>query len=37
MTRENELLHRLRQGDASCWEELVYMYYEDILRYCVYH
>ena len=37
MTRENELLHRLRQGDASCWEELVSMYYEDILRYCVYH
>lgn len=37
MTRENELLHRIRRGDASCWEELVSMYYEDILRYCIYH
>ncbi len=37
MTRENELLHRIKQGDTSCWEELVSMYYEDILRYCIYH
>lgn len=37
MTRENELLHRIKKGDTSCWEELVSMYYEDILRYCIYH
>ncbi len=37
MTRENELLHRIKKGDTSCWEELVSMYYEEILRYCIYH
>ena len=37
MTRENELLHRIKKGDTSCWEELVSIYYEDILRYCIYH
>lgn len=37
MTRENELLHQIRKGDSSCWEELASMYYEDILRYCIYH
>lgn len=37
MTRENELLHQIKKGDTSCWEELVSLYYEDILRYCIYH
>ena len=37
MTRENELLHLIKKGDASCWDELISMYYEDILRYCIYH
>lgn len=37
MTREKELLHQIKKGDTSCWEELVSMYYEDILRYCIYH
>ncbi len=37
MTRENELLHRIRKGDTLCWEELVSIYYEDIFRYCIYH
>ena len=37
MTRENELLHQIKKGNISCWEELVSMYYEDILRYCIYH
>ena len=37
MTRENELLRKIEKGDASCWEELASMYYDDILRYCLYH
>ena len=37
MTRENELLQKIEKGDASCWEELAAMYYDDILRYCLYH
>lgn len=37
MTRENELLRKIEKGDASCWEELAAMYYDDILRYCLYH
>lgn len=37
LTREKELLQRIKRGDNSCWEELVSMYYDDILRYCIYH
>ncbi len=37
MTREDELLYKIKKGDASCWEELISIYYEDIFRYCIYH
>ena len=37
LTRENELLHQIKKGNTSCWDELVSLYYEDILRYCIYH
>ena len=37
MTRENELLKKIAKGENEYWEELIRMYYEDILRYCIYH
>lgn len=37
MTREKELLQQIKKGDTSGFEELVSMYYSDILRYCIYH
>lgn len=37
MTRENELLKKIAKGETEYWEELIGMYYEDILRYCIYH
>ena len=36
MTRENELLKKIAKGETEYWEELIGMYYEDILRYCIY-
>lgn len=35
--REEILLKRLRAGDASAMDELVRMYYPEILRYCKWH
>ena len=35
--RENELLRKIAKGETEYWEELIGMYYEDILRYCIYH
>ena len=35
--REEILLKRLRAGDASAMDELVRMYYSEILRYCKWH
>ena len=37
LTRENELLRKIAKGETEYWEELIGMYYEDILRYCIYH
>ncbi len=37
MTREDELIQRMGQGDAGAVEELIGMYYPEILRYCLWH
>lgn len=37
MTREDELLKRIGRGDKAATEELIKMYYPDILRYCLWH
>lgn len=37
MTREDELFGRIEQGDANAAEELIAMYYPEILRYCVWN
>lgn len=37
MTREDELLKRIEQGDRSATDELIQMFYPDILRYCLWH
>lgn len=37
MTREDQLIKRCKAGDAEALDELVRMYYSDILRYCLWH
>lgn len=37
MTREDELFKRMEQGDESAANELIKLYYPDILRYCLWH
>lgn len=37
MTREDELMARIEQGDNDAAGELVTMFYDDILRYCLWH
>lgn len=37
MTRENRLINRIRNGDADAWNELIEIYYSEILRYCFWH
>lgn len=37
MTREDELLKKIKKGDAGCWDELIDMYYSELLRYCLFH
>lgn len=37
MTRENELLNRIKNGDSDALSDLVKFYYSDILRYCLWH
>ena len=37
MTREDELMKRIEAGDGDAAEELVAMYYSQILRYCLWH
>lgn len=37
MTREDELLKRIEQGDPNAADELIQMFYPDILRYCLWH
>ena len=35
--RTDELLNMLEQGDAEALDELIRMYYPEILRYCLWH
>ena len=35
--RTDELLNRLEHGDAEALDELIRMYYPEILRYCLWH
>ncbi len=37
MTREDELITKIEQGDADALNELVTAYYPEILRYCLWH
>lgn len=37
MTREDELVKRMEQGDPGAADELIKKYYPDILRYCLWH
>ena len=37
MTREDELIHRMEQGDADAIDELIEQFYPEILRYCLWH
>ena len=37
MTREDEIFRKLKNGDETAVDELVGLYYSDILRYCRYH
>ncbi len=34
---ENKLIKRIEQGDASAVDELIEMFYPEILRYCLWH
>lgn len=37
LTREDKLIKRMEQGDTDAMEELVTLYYPEILRYCLWH
>lgn len=37
MTREDKLIQRMEQGDTKAVEELIEMFYTEILRYCRFH
>ncbi|OPJ62267.1 RNA polymerase sigma factor [Clostridium oryzae] len=37
MTQEDELLRKNKNGDGTCLDELVTIYYSDIFRYCLWH
>lgn len=37
MTREDKLIKELEHGDMSALDELISLYYSDILRYCICH
>ena len=37
MTREDEIYEKLKKGDPDGAEELVRLYYAEILRYCLFH
>lgn len=37
MTREDEIFEKLKKGDPDGAEELVRLYYAEILRYCLFH
>lgn len=37
MTREDKLIQKMKQGDRDAVNELIAMYYPEILRYCLWH
>ena len=37
MTREDELILRIKQGEFNALDELITLYYPEILRYCLWH
>lgn len=37
MTREDELILRIKQGEFNALDELITSYYSEILRYCLWH
>lgn len=37
MTREDELIKRMEQGDMDAADELIRMFYPEILRFCLWH
>ena len=37
MTREDKLIQQMENGDAEAVEELIEMFYAEILRYCTFH
>lgn len=37
MTHEDKLIQKMNQGDRDAVDELMAMYYPDILRYCLWH
>ena len=37
LKREEELLQRMAQGDIHAADELIKMFYPEILRYCLWH
>ena len=37
MTREEELIRKTGQGDSAAMEELISIYYPEMLRYCLWH
>ncbi len=37
MTREDKLMQKIKQGDGDAVNELIAMYYPEILRYCLWH
>ena len=37
MTREDKLIQKMKQGDTDAVNELIAMYYPEILRYCLWH
>lgn len=37
LTRENELIQRIKQGDVDAIDKLIEQFYPEILRYCLWH
>lgn len=37
MDQENEILRRLKNGDEEALDEMIRLYYPEILRYCIWH
>lgn len=37
MTRENVLIQKIEQGDTNAVDQLIEMFYPEILRYCLWH